>query len=631
MVCKPGCIFRTGVHEKFSSCVGTVTDISRYAVSLGLLLFVVFALTSGVSRANGVFGESANKLDRFTIEYLYDENGSQGIEQIAKEPFAREISNQFALGYKEGVAWFKIAIKNNSAESRFVLYFTEPFWSSLDLYAYQDKQWRQHKNGLAVPVNARDIRDANPAFPVNIPPGKTAIFYVRGETVSSHIGEFQLFTHDEFFKPSRISITDAYILYSGVLFFVMLFVGFLYFKMREVIYLYYIGYVSSFVAWIAVQSGFYLYAGIPGWNEGLHAVGTLLVAFLVMFSRLLLRLSDRAPVTGRIFDFAAIFFLGCGLAITLRTPYVNLIFNISSSLFFMLLLITSVRAWLGKYFTNARFYLIALMLYMPTMGLMTLTYNGLLPNVDLTRYSFIFGSFIEIMFFSFVLVSRYHNVNNDRIRMQQELIHEKEQRSAYLEREVEERTKELVGMNKELLQKTRELEEAKAQLTRDATTDMLSGLFNRRYFLGRFAALFEEARSQKHAISLIMIDIDRFKSINDTYGHEIGDVVIRACGDIFREYARNTDIVSRYGGEEFAILMPRSAYDDALLLAERIRTQVENRAVGSKDNVAIRITLSIGVTQIDLGRDTCVEDMLQRADKALYAAKKKGRNKVVGL
>ena len=315
----------------------------------------------------------------------------------------------------------------------------------------------------------------------------------------------------------------------------------------------------------------------------------------------------------------------------MQIPNANLFFNIFSSLFFLLLLFTSIRAWISDYFIRARYYLIALVIYMPTMALMTLTYNGLLPNVDLTRYAFTVGSIIEILFFSFILVSHYYDTRQQKIQIQKELLFEKEQQAEHLEREVEKRTTELYNINEQLRLQAVELEKSKKRLTIEATTDSLSTLYNRRHFLQLAIPIFNDSKESKKIMSLLMIDIDRFKGINDNFGHDIGDTAIKNCSEIMKKESEDSDIIARYGGEEFIILIPQSTKDKALALAESIRSNVENHQILSIDEKKIFLTLSIGVTEINFDRDNNLEDIIKRADKALYKAKNKGRNNVAHL
>ncbi|MDH5710651.1 MAG: sensor domain-containing diguanylate cyclase [Gammaproteobacteria bacterium] len=595
-------------------------------------VFFPFLLSiANTAEASLTITGAVNKFSDFSIEYLYDKNNSMTIEEIDRITFGQEISSQFALGYRPGTAWFKITLLNQSENDRFVLYFTEPFWTELDLYRYEDGQWHVYKNGLAAPLQARDIQDANPSFPLQIASGQTITYYVRGTTVSSHIGEFQLYTEKEFYRVGRIKITDAFNSYSGILFFTMLLTGLLYFTMRQRLYLYYTAYVLSFLVWISTQSGVYIYLGAPGWKNALHAIGALMTLFMVLFSRELLRLKEHVPTIDKIFGLAAAIIFLCGLGIAIDMQQINLPFNIIASLFYMSLLVVAVKAWQQSYFNGAGYYLVALAVYMPGMVTMTLTYNGLISNHDVTRYTFAVGSFVEILFFSFILVNQFLEVKNQKIRVQNELLKEKDMRTQYLKDEVAKRISDLNEANKKLLKKTRDLEEIKEKLSIDAVTDPLSALSNRRYFLDNAILAFNEAKEAGQPLSLMMVDIDRFKGINDNFGHDAGDKAIVACADILKAHANETDIVSRYGGEEFVILLQNSTLGDALLRAERIRTDIEQHPVCFIDDKNIFLTVSIGLTQISPDEDQSIDDMLKRADKALYAAKDKGRNNVVNL
>jgi diguanylate cyclase (GGDEF)-like protein len=159
----------------------------------------------------------------------------------------------------------------------------------------------------------------------------------------------------------------------------------------------------------------------------------------------------------------------------------------------------------------------------------------------------------------------------------------------------------------------------------DALIDPLTGVFNRRSFL-EFSAR-EEARARRVGTSfaLLMIDIDHFKRINDTYGHQVGDTVIKELAEVATRMVRPSDILARYGGEEFVVSLPDTDADQARVVAERLRAAVEAAAVISDDG-AIRFTVSIGFATCSHG--TPLREAMARADQALYAAKRNGRNRV---
>ena len=170
--------------------------------------------------------------------------------------------------------------------------------------------------------------------------------------------------------------------------------------------------------------------------------------------------------------------------------------------------------------------------------------------------------------------------------------------------------------------------ELEARLKQLSDTDPLSGIGNRRFFMRRLRQ--EVARAQRLAqpLSLLMLDIDHFKRINDTRGHLLGDVVICALADVLHEGVRDIDVVARMGGEEFAILLLGTTAERAVTIAERIRATAESSPVLPSDGPAVPYTISIGVAQWqpDDASDLAV---FGRADEALYLAKAGGRNRVV--
>jgi diguanylate cyclase (GGDEF)-like protein len=161
-----------------------------------------------------------------------------------------------------------------------------------------------------------------------------------------------------------------------------------------------------------------------------------------------------------------------------------------------------------------------------------------------------------------------------------------------------------------------------------ATVDGMTGLFNRRHFLA--LADIEWSRYQRHwrPLSLLMLDIDRFKSINDQFGHDIGDHVIMQIAEICRRYRRKSDLIARFGGEEFLLLLPESEASDAHEAAERLRRQVERSDLSIATHT-IAATVSIGVAHATPNMRT-IFDLIKAADHALYVAKNSGRNRVCG-
>jgi diguanylate cyclase (GGDEF)-like protein len=171
-----------------------------------------------------------------------------------------------------------------------------------------------------------------------------------------------------------------------------------------------------------------------------------------------------------------------------------------------------------------------------------------------------------------------------------------------------------------------------AVLEQENITDPLLGIYNRRYLDRRLQEEFTRARRYSLPLSLLLLDVDHFKRVNDTYGHQVGDLVLNYLGKLLLSVIRATDIIARYGGEEILILTPNTTLSAAAMLAERMRQHVETHELvltsEPDKRQAIRITISIGVTE--LGRDVAnTAELVHNADAALYRAKEEGRNRVV--
>jgi diguanylate cyclase (GGDEF)-like protein len=167
------------------------------------------------------------------------------------------------------------------------------------------------------------------------------------------------------------------------------------------------------------------------------------------------------------------------------------------------------------------------------------------------------------------------------------------------------------------------------EFERLATTDDLTGVFNRRHFLTLAERAFIRSLSDGRPLALLILDIDLFKSINDCFGHGIGDAVIRHVAGICRDAQRDGDILARIGGEEFTLLLPNTDCDDAAALAEKIRTGLDTSSL-SVEGHSLRVTVSIGVAAADTAM-VSLGDLMRRADQALYGAKRGGRNRVQHL
>ena len=164
------------------------------------------------------------------------------------------------------------------------------------------------------------------------------------------------------------------------------------------------------------------------------------------------------------------------------------------------------------------------------------------------------------------------------------------------------------------------------QLYQFSIKDGLTGLFNRKSFDDKLESEFSRSKRYGHSLSMVMIDIDFFKKVNDTYGHLAGDAVLTNLSKLFGRYFRSVDYIARYGGEEFAIILPETPINGAVLTTERIRMAVSNNEVFVNQH-KISVTISAGIAEY-LPNMTNRDQLIDAADKKLYEAKNNGRNKV---
>lgn len=192
---------------------------------------------------------------------------------------------------------------------------------------------------------------------------------------------------------------------------------------------------------------------------------------------------------------------------------------------------------------------------------------------------------------------------------------------------------ELVARARTLMRRKRYVDAVRARLDQSlelAITDQLTGLYNRRFVFSQLAPLVQRAQCGGDPVSVMTIDIDHFKRLNDTYGHDVGDAVLRDFAVRLGTNTRPSDFACRLGGEEFVVIMPRTSGDIACLAAERLRRSVcASPFVVPGLAQALDVTVSIGVACTGDGEETA-ESLLKRADEALYEAKRSGRNRVIG-
>jgi len=307
-----------------------------------------------------------------------------------------------------------------------------------------------------------------------------------------------------------------------------------------------------------------------------------------------------------------VFFVLVGIAATVL-PYSKVTPLASAAVFPSIcwILIETVVV-LRRGYKPAKLFLLAWFLFLLGTGMFSAIAFDLLPKNFITEYGVQIGSALEMLLLSVALGYRYAALRNENERIVREARDQ-------LEQKVEVRTSELRNA---LVQ----LEDAHHQLSESSRHDGLTELYNRTHFREAFEHLLSEARNSRRPISLLMIDLDHFKKINDTYGHLVGDDCLRCTSNTMAEIlAPYNALLARFGGEEFIAALPGMDLTQASAVAEELRQSLHDRPCVSGDLV-VPVSASIGVHSVDIAAKDSIESALQVADQALYAAKAEGRD-----
>ncbi len=231
-----------------------------------------------------------------------------------------------------------------------------------------------------------------------------------------------------------------------------------------------------------------------------------------------------------------------------------------------------------------------------------------------------------------LFLSELTKINSEQINYLHEVITERSfsfnrQRTHNIEtiNELSQLNNELTNLQRELRKKNTELQRVYQQMQKIAVTDKLTDVYNRWGFFNLAETEFERAKRYNINLSLLMLDLDHFKKVNDTYGHLIGDLVLKKTAERCKKILRTSDLLGRTGGEEFLILLPETTKENAYQLAERLRKTI-NEPIEDEE-VTLSVSTSIGISTLDK-ECTSLDSMIQKADNALYEAKEQGRNRI---
>ena len=511
------------------------------------------------------------------IELLEDPGGELGIDAVRERARAGGFSalgeRSTSLGYSTSAWWVRLVLRNpQSTPQGAVLRLAYPLLDHLDVYVFEGgrplQQWR---TGDRLPFASRPIPHRDFLFPLQLPAAGEQEIYLRASSGGPVNLTLSLYPERQLLPAlgSELLLLGALL---GSVALLALCVLLLWLVVRDAAFLHYLFYLLAYGGYLAVFNGLaYQYV----WPESPQLAGVLQVVllmaalfFLVQFSRVLLRIAEVAPRLDRVNRLLQ----GLTLLLMLAAPwfsYATLIRPISLATMWSMLMvlcmgIVALRA--GE--PTARFYLLAWSAFLAGVVAYMFKSFGWLPHNLVTQYGFQIGTVFE-----FVLLSVALGIRVQALRQQ-------------------------------------------------SRTDALTGLGNRSRFDELIETRFAQHAVSEQPLSLLVVDVDHFKQVNDAHGHAVGDRVLQQVGATLRRALGGAGEACRYGGEEFVILLPRCELGDARRIAEQLRLAVASEL---RDPA---LTVSIGVACTRHAQFADPRALFRAADEALYAAKRGGRDRV---
>jgi diguanylate cyclase (GGDEF)-like protein len=600
------------------------------------------------------------------IEYFVDDTGEHKAEQLMlpDQLWRKHDQETLSFGYTRSTYWFRFEVQNST--NNYIYHLLEiayPVLDNIRMYVYDAKnglQVAQHTLGDKTSFNSRQIQHRNFVVPLDLEPAQKQVWLLRIKTSSAMQVPIKIWPDRQFFISDQARLMGLGVYY-GIMFIMVLYNLFVFMSVREENYLYYVLYVASMAVFLASLQGLsfqYIWPNATSWNDRVIIVMLAgVVMFACLFTRNFLFLSDGEEklnlafwtvIISSVFIALSVNFIS--YAILIQTLIGIAVVGISLSIY------AGILRW-GQGYSSARYYTIAWSSMLLGGVILALNKFNFIPRNFFTENAIQLGSVLEVILLSFALGERLNQEKRERFEAQiTALNHERianaaqaealeqerfarasQEKSLVYEREAREAQAKVLAIQSEanenlehkVRERTNELESVNEKLAELSTTDALTGVRNRRYFDQMLEREFNRARREREQLSILMLDIDYFKRVNDEYGHQVGDDALRRVANVLREVLyRTTDFVARYGGEEFAIILPNTKVAGAYIVAEKIRKMIAKQQFDAA-GITFSITVSIGIMGDEPSSGISADFWLKEADDALYKAKEEGRNKIV--
>lgn len=574
------------------------------------------------------------------MEYWEDPDGRTDITDVRALPDSawRAVGKRDAsFGYGASAYWLRLDVHNPHNRSLgWVLLIGNPLLDQLDAYGLDGK--RIYRAGDQRPFDWRWVEHRQLVLPLNLESGERQRIWLRMQTDGSANLSASLMTRETFDHQEQHSLLLQG-LFFGALMAMLIYSLSIFCITRDRNYLWYSLFVASFSLYQFIQLGFalqWLWPNALTWHQLSFPLSSALATlFGIHFIYGVLELEKAAkPYRWVANALKACSWLVMGMA--LLGPYTPALigsFVLLVACALAAFVITLLR-WRGGY-AAARLFALGWFVLITASVASILTGTGLLPYSLLTLHAQQIGGLIEMTVFSIALASRIRQVQEAEHLAQAKLIDQERrlrteqtkhlelqtQISDSLEHRVQERTATL----QDTLQ---QLSNANLRLAELNRRDGLTGLFNRQTLSEELSRACARAVRSRQSLAVLMLDLDHFKQVNDRYGHLAGDACLRHAAQRIQQRLRSSDLLARFGGEEFVALLDSTDLTGALDLAEQLREDLaQNPCLYQQQSIAL--SMSIGLYAAVPSNPECGEQWLELADRALYRAKASGRNRVV--
>ncbi|MEN8148093.1 MAG: diguanylate cyclase [Campylobacterota bacterium] len=510
------------------------------------------------------------------------------VEKSDQGLFSPLYEDRSKFGFTDDVFWIKVNSKNSSSVHKVqILELNYPTLDYIDIYELEDQQLVLKKELGDLRMYDKSTFMPNPSYEFTVLPEQEKVFFIKIISEGSLNIGVSVQGVNAYTRSSSAQIKWL-TFYFGAVFIMLMYNFILYLIIKDRSFLYYVLFHISYITFALSLTGIsfeLFWPETPQVNQFVLPMSMAMTgAFGVLFAIYYLDIKNMSIGLYK-FLYVLVFSSFLTFFLTLITDY-SFAIQVGSTLSFSIAIALFIIALYLVFFKknkNAIFYLLAWSFFVLGVVVAHLSNIGVIPSTMLTGFSSQIGSFFELLLLSIGLAYYYNRLKDEHM--------------------------ELTYTNDRL----REL----------SHTDVLTGSHNRRYFYDRVNTLLSMAEDENSDFYLLMLDLDNFKNINDTYGHEAGDKVLISFTNTCKTMLREDDVFARFGGEEFVLFLPAVDEPTAVNIAKRINTAV--RSTQFKDAPDLEVTVSIGISHSTFD----LNELLKEADTALYRAKAAGRDTYV--